>query len=149
MAAMVIAAIVLFPDKASLEAQVQHRSPVGAAGYVRRAHLAGPMLNDYAFGGYLMWALEEHKVFVDGRGDVFDWTGVLKEFGRWATLAEDPNLLLDKYRIGFCVLSSRSPLTRVLPYLPGWRVVYEDDVAAVFVRQRALKDPELAQLSER
>ena len=81
-----------------------------------------------------MWALPEHKVFIDGRGDVFDWTGVLEEYGRWATLAEDPQLLLDKRAIRFCLLRREAPLSHVIPHLPGWRLDYADDVAVVFVR---------------
>ena len=92
------------------------------------------MLNDYGFGGYLIWALPENKVFIDGRADIFDWAGVMSEFGRWATLQDDPVQLLDKYRIRFCLLSKNAPMGRLLPYLPGWRKAYSDDVATVFVR---------------
>ena len=31
-------------------------------------------------------------------------------------------------------MSKDAPMTFVLPYLPGWRKVYSDDVAAVFAR---------------
>ena len=109
-------------------------NPVAAVDYIRRAGLSGPMLNDYGFGGYLIWALPEHKVFIDGRGDVYDWTGVFPEFGRWATLSEDPTLLLNKHGIRFCILSKTAPMAQVLPYLPGWSRAYSDKVAVVFVR---------------
>ena len=92
------------------------------------------MLNEYVFGDYLIWALPEEKVFIDGNADIFDWTGVLEAYGRWATLQEDPRILLDKYHIRFCLISKDAPMTQVLPYLPGWRKVYADDVSAVFVR---------------
>ena len=35
--------------------------------------------------GYLIWAMPEHPVFIDGRGDVFGWSGVFDEFAKWAT----------------------------------------------------------------
>jgi hypothetical protein len=124
----------VFPGSGRIQEQIRRANPVGAIDYIRRAGLSGPMLNDYGFGGYLMWALPEHKVFIDGRGDVFDPTGILAAYGRWATLDEDPNLLLEKYRIKFCLLSKNAPMTRVLPYLPGWRRAYSDDLAAVYVR---------------
>src|SRR6187200_379796 len=91
--------------RAAIEQQIRHGNPAGAVEYIRQTGLTGPMLNEYVFGGYLIWALPEHKVFIDGRGDVFDWTGVLKEYGQWATLAEDPRILLEKYRIAWCVIS--------------------------------------------
>jgi hypothetical protein len=123
-----------FPTQSDLEDQVRKSSPVAAVEFIRNAHLQGPMLNDYTLGGYLMWTLPEHKVFVDGRADVYDWTGVLEEFGRWALLKEDPQLLLNKYKIQFCVLDSGAPMSHVLPYLPGWRKAYGDAQASVFVR---------------
>jgi hypothetical protein len=123
-----------FPKPIELEEQVRKGNPVGAVQYIRRAGLSGPMLNDYVFGGYLIWALPEHKVFIDGRGDVYDWTGVFRAFGRWATFSEDPALLLDRYRIRFCIVAKTAPIAQVFKYLPGWRKAYSDDVAMVFVR---------------
>ena len=55
-----LAAIVwLFPGKTKLEAQVEDRNPVAAVRYIRQAHPAGRMLNEYRFGGYLIWAIGE------------------------------------------------------------------------------------------
>jgi hypothetical protein len=48
------------------------------------------MLNDYAFGGYLIWAAPEHPVFVDAHADVFEWTAVLGDFGSRATPQSEP-----------------------------------------------------------
>jgi hypothetical protein len=123
-----------FPSLADLQSQVTRDNPVGAVDYIRRAKLSGPMLNEYVFGDYLVWSLPEEKDFIDGRGDVFDWSGVLQQYGRWALLQEDPAILLDGYKIRFCLISKDAPMTHVLPYLPGWRKVYGDDVAVVFAR---------------
>ncbi len=123
-----------FPDRANLEQQVEDGSPVKALEFVRAHHLAGPMLNDHVYGGYLLWAAPEYSVFIDGRTDVFEWTGVLREFGEWATLQTDPNLLLDKYKVNFCILTRESPMIRVLPLLPNWKLVYEDSNSAVMER---------------
>jgi hypothetical protein len=135
MAGLVAATVSAYPGRAAIEQQIRHGNPAGAVEYIRQTGLTGPMLNEYVFGGYLIWALPEHKVFIDGRGDVFDWTGVLKEYGQWATLAEDPKILLEKYRIAWCVISQRSPLVQVMPYLPGWQRAYSDEIAVIFVRQ--------------
>jgi hypothetical protein len=93
-------------------------------------------LNEYVWGGYLTWALPEHRVFIDGRADVFDWTGVLAEYGRWYTLQEDPQKLLEKYGIQFCLLRPEAPEAQVLPHLTGWRRAYRDERAVVFVRDK-------------
>jgi hypothetical protein len=123
-----------FPNHQNLQTQVEQHSPVKAVEFIKTHQLAGPMLNDWVFGGYLMWAVPEHPVFIDGRGDVFAWAGVFDQFGKWAQLQTDPNTLLDKYGINFCVLSRQSSLIVVLPLLPDWKEVYSDNVAVIFVR---------------
>jgi hypothetical protein len=134
LATFVIVILGTFPSAAGIRQQVVEGTPVEAVDYIRRTGIKGPMLNEYGFGGYLIWAMPEEKVFIDGRGDVFDWAGVLKAYGRWATLSEDPNLLLDKYKIRFCLIRSNSAIAQVLPYLPAWKKVYSDQLATIFVR---------------
>jgi hypothetical protein len=126
-------AFLAFPKHQNLEAQVERRSPVKALEFIRAHNINGPMLNEWLFGGYLMWAAPEYPVFIDGRGDVF-WPGVGEEFAKWAQLQSNPNTLLDKYRIGFCLLGRDSQMIAILRLLPGWKEVYSDDVAVVFVR---------------
>jgi hypothetical protein len=123
-----------FPGQGELTSQVNLGNPVKAVEFIRKTHLSGRMLNEYVYGGYLSWALPDQKVFIDGRADVYAWTGVLQDYGEWSTLGEDPAYLLDKYRIGFCLLSKFAPLARVLRYLPGWRELYSDSRSVIFVR---------------
>ncbi|MGO8720245.1 MAG: hypothetical protein ACLQMO_13685 [Acidobacteriaceae bacterium] len=123
-----------FPSRLNLTKQLDDGSPVEAVRFLQLHRLSGPMLNDYVYGGYLIWAAPEYPVFIDGRGDVFEWTGVLAQFGRWATLQSNPNTLLDKYGINFCLLTRTSPMAHVLPLLPNWKSVYSDDLSMIFVR---------------
>ena len=125
------------PDRRNIEKQIAAANPVHAVEFIRKSGLSGPMMNDFVWGGYLMWALPEEKVFIDGRADVFDWTGVLSEYGRWATLEEDPRRLLDKYGVKFCLLAPSAPMAHVLPYVPGWREVYRDGLSVIFSRNSA------------
>jgi hypothetical protein len=134
MAVFLAVMVWIFPTPAAIQRQIRAANPTGAVDYIRRTGLAGPMLNDYGYGGYLIWALPERKVFIDGRADLFDWTGVFAEYGRWAMLEEDPKLLLDKYHIRFCIFPKNAPLMNALPYLPGWSKVYADNVAVVYAR---------------
>jgi hypothetical protein len=136
-AASVLAVILAFPNQQSLAKQVEQQSPVKAVEFIKANHLSGNMLNDFAYGGYLIWAAPEHPVFVDGRADIFDKTGVLAEFGRWATLQIDPNQLLDKYRIDFCLLNSQAPMANVFPLMHNWTKVYSDDHSVIFRRIEA------------
>jgi hypothetical protein len=126
-----------FPNPQSLSRQVELQSPVDAVAFINNHHLSGNMLNDYVYGGYLIWAAPEHPVFVDGRADIFEWTGVLDEFGKWAMLQSDPKTLLERYRVDFCLLAQQSPMVRVLPLLGKWEVIYSDNQSVIFMRNGA------------
>ncbi len=128
--------VLSFPGSQYLEAQVQKANPVKAVEFMRRSGLSGRMLNEYVFGGYLIWAAPEHKVFIDGRSDVFEWSGVLQDYDQWEALQTNPPVLLDKYHVNFCLLSRDSPMSRVLPLMPAWRKIYSDDLSVIFQRRR-------------
>jgi hypothetical protein len=136
----VVAIILAFPSAANLEAQVEEQSPVHAVEYIQSHHLAGPMLNDYPSGGYLIWAAPEYPVMMDGRTDIYEWSGFLAEYGNWALGATDPNLLLDKYKVNFCLLSPHSQMVVTLSLLHTWKQVYADDHAVIFVRESGNRD---------
>ena len=126
--------LMAFPDRQNLEAQVALKSPVKALEFIKTHNMAGPMLNEFVDGGYLMWAAPEHPVFVDGRSDIYEWTGVLAEFMDWENLRTPPDTLLNKYGVQFCLLSNQSPMARVIPLLPEWKSVYSDQNSIVFQR---------------
>jgi hypothetical protein len=134
LAASLLIAFLAFPSRQYLATQVEEFSPVKAVEFIQSRHLSGPMLNEWTDGGYLIWAMPEHPVFIDGRGDVFEWSGVLDEFGKWALLQANPNTLLDKYGIRFCLLSRQSPMATVLPLLPGWKILYSDKISVIIAR---------------
>jgi hypothetical protein len=123
-----------FPNHRDLEAQVISQSPAKAVEFIKANHLAGPMLNDYQAGGYLIWVAPEYPVMMDGRTDVYEWSGFLGEYGKWATLQSDPSTLLQKYKVNFCLLTPGSAIAQVMPLLHDWKLVYSDNNASIFVR---------------
>ena len=143
--ALATAAVTLgFPSSRSLTEQVNKANPVKAVEFIERSGLSGRMLNEYLYGGYLIWAAPERKVFIDGRAprlygrgeDVYDPAGVLADYTRFTSLNGDPKSILDKYRIDFLLLARDEPITRLLPLISGWRKIYSDEQSAVFARQR-------------
>jgi hypothetical protein len=132
--ASLLLAFRFFPSGAMLTKQVEQTSPVKAVEFIKAHHLSGPMLNEYVYGGYLIWAAPEHPVFVDGRADVFEWTGVLADLQQWEFLQSNPNVLLDKYGINFCLLARGSSMQTVMPLLKNWKLAYEDDNSVIFTR---------------
>jgi len=131
----VVVVVAAFPGRDNLMEQVEQKSPVLAVKYIKAHHLTGNMMNSFTDGGYLIWALPEHSVFVDGRADVYEWTGVLPQVAQWATAEGDPNILLDKYDVSFCLLERDTPIANEMKLLGGWRQVYEDEQSVIFVRK--------------
>jgi hypothetical protein len=136
-AASLLVIFLAFPSSRNLQQQMENQSPVKAVQFIKASHLSGPMLNEYGYGGYLIWAAPQHPVFIDGRADIYEWSGVLGEFNNWKALQSDPNALLQKYGISFCLLSRQSPMVRVLQLLHEWKIVYSDDNAVVLVPAEA------------
>ncbi len=115
--------------------------PIEAVVWVRtHPELVGTRLyNDYGLGGFLLWWLPEHKVFIDGRMPAW------RVGDRWifydyvALTAWDPPALgvLDKYGVDWAITELGSPLDWALARLEGWREIYGDSKVAVYVKQRA------------
>jgi hypothetical protein len=106
-------------------------TPAAALAAVAEHHVEGPVFNDYAFGGYLIFA--SIAPFIDGRyfyGDAF-----IERYVAAVSVSNDelPRLLAE-YRIAWTLLSAKSPAVVLLDYLPGWRRLYTDDIAVVHIR---------------
>lgn len=133
--------IFVFPNQTSIAQQIEAGSPVNALKFIRSHHLHGKMMNAYKFGGYLIWSAPDYPVFVDGRGDLFESSGVLAQLRTWALVEEDPRILLNRWHIRFCLLEKHSPIVNAMLLIPEWKAVYSDDVAVVFIRSESLPSP--------
>ena len=100
---------------------------------------AGPVLNDYVFGGYLIYA--GIPTFIDGRGELFGGP-FIERYNRAISLVDlrDFRKLLEDYEIRSTLLAPNTPAVWLLDSLPGWQRVYSDEVAVVHKRQVA-SDP--------
>ena len=120
-----------------LQGFVAKQFPVQAVSVVSRKHYAGPLYNDYDWGGYLIWELPEIPVVIDGRMDV-QGDAHFKE--NWTTWMAGPEWSTDRElrRANLVIANRKLPLTSVLRLDPEFEIVHEDDVAIVFVRRSAV-----------
>ena len=134
MACMVVAMVRYFPSEAKIQESVASRSPVGAVDFLRQHSISGPLLNSYGFGGYLIWARgPEHKVFIDGRGEVYENGGVFSDYLHITLLKPGALTVLRRYGVQACLLSRDEPLANVLVALPEWQRIYYDQNSELFV----------------
>jgi hypothetical protein len=107
-------------------------TPREALAHVPADVIRTPVLNEYGFGGYLIFA--GLKPFIDSRAELYG-DEFLKNYAR--IIAPEPDALkatLAKYKIGWTLLKPDCPAVAVLDMMPGWHRLYADDVAVVHVR---------------
>jgi hypothetical protein len=127
-------------DEGGLAARAQAQLPVQAAAHVAEHGYPGPLYNHFNWGGYLIWALPDRPVAIDGRtnvqGDerIFRYERTWNGFPGWET---DPDL----QKAGVVVADRDRPLTALLRGDRRFTSVYEDDTAVVFVRRTAAAAP--------
>ena len=108
--------------------------PVRAVSFLAAQHPPGPILNDYDWGGYLIWRLyPENRVFIDGRADVYGDV-LMKDFGDANSLTDDWRGVLERWRIRTVILKSGSPLITALRTSREWKELYGDSQATVMAR---------------
>jgi hypothetical protein len=106
--------------------------PAPALAAAKAAHVTGPILNDYGFGGYLIFV--DIPPFIDGRAELYG-DEFIKRYVQ-AMLLESDELpkLLEQYGITWTLIAPERPAALLLDHLPGWRRLYADDIAVVHVR---------------
>ncbi len=125
--AMAVVALAFVPN-----APNERAYPTAALDSVRST--SGVLLNEYDWGGYLIWRAPERPVFVDGRlfpflPDVFaDWREAVELGPRWKDV-------LDRYKVAQVLLRPDRALVSALRE-QGWRVVTEDALAVLLERPR-------------
>jgi hypothetical protein len=112
-------------------------TPVAAAEAFQAMHPRPQRLfHELGYGSYLIWAVPDQPVFVDGRMELYP----LQQATDYIVVSNgyDVDRLLGKYRIDGTLLSKlqQGPLVAALRQHEGWQRVYEDDVAVLFLPAR-------------
>jgi hypothetical protein len=132
LAVIVLVLLVSFPSDATLQAAVAKKFPVKAVDFIESHPTPGRLLNSYNFGGYLLWS--KRPVFIDGRSELYEATGVLRDYAEMIGAGPNAMKLLETYGIESCLLEPHDPLAGLLALRPDWRRAYEDDVSVLYVR---------------
>ncbi len=119
-------------SQSSLQIEVAKLFPVYAANVVEERGYAGPLYNDFNWGGYLIWRLRYLPVAIDGRSHLHDANRVIHFAETWGgkhDWASSPELNSARLVIG----EKDVPLTQLLRLDNRFELVYEDEVGAVFI----------------
>jgi hypothetical protein len=110
--------------------------PVRALAAIPQELREKPVLNDYDFGGYLIFA--KIRPYIDGRADMFG-DDYLSDYAR--ITAADPEAVdkaLARYGVAWTIFAPEQRVVEVMDRRPGWRRLYADEFAVVHVRSEAL-----------
>lgn len=108
-------------------------SPSAALEAARHWPVSGNVFNDYLFGGFLIF--NGIKTFLDGRTELF-LNGFLRKTWDAETGDSDKAFLslLDEYHVDWTLFANGSKGAEKLRRAKGWRKIFEDKYAVVFVR---------------
>jgi hypothetical protein len=110
-------------------------APISALSAVAPELRQKPVLNDYAFGGYLIF--EHVRPFIDGRAELYrdPMLSLYERFQSGDAAAVETTL--GRYDIAWTIFAPDSGIVAVLDREPGWRRLYADTTAVVHVRDTA------------
>jgi len=113
---------------------------VGEDGYPQQAVTAlaamppsERMFNSYNWGGYIIWRLPDHPVFIDGRADLYG-DPLFGEYLKVWKLDPSWGEVLRRWQVQVVICERPSALATLLAESPSWEQVYADSTAAVFRR---------------
>jgi len=122
---------VFFPEKLHIGLD-STRYPIDIVDHIKTKNIQGNLFNQYGWGGFLLWALPDHKVFIDGRMDVYK-RDVSDPYKTIITLEEGWEELIDKYAIQHILLDKEQIMSRFLLHVSDvWVLEKESDTACFF-----------------
>jgi hypothetical protein len=111
---------------------IEREYPVQAVDFIEREGLIrGRGLNEYRWGGYLMW--RGVPVFIDGRANMLYEPDFMERYFRVYLLYELWDLFAEEFDIDYVLIGADHRWNDVLIPHPSWQEVYRDHNAAVFV----------------
>ena len=107
--------------------------PIDAVARARAAGLQGNVFNEFAWGGYLLYAWPERRVFIDGQTDFYG-EELTREYADLRAARGAWEARLSHRGIELVVLPPDAPLVQRLAGMPAWRTWYADGTATIMVR---------------
>jgi hypothetical protein len=113
---------------------VHNSYPVDAVIYIQQHQPAGPLFNNFNWGGFLIGVMPEYPVSIDGRNDLY---GDVLLYRAMSTILavdwkDDPAIA----RANLILLPRDLPLSGELSRSTEFEVTYSDKMAMVFVRKQ-------------
>ena len=107
------------------------RFPVKAIDWMEANPQSGRMFNNFIWGGYILYRMwPQQLVFIDGQTDFYG-EALAREYVQVMSLQDDWEEILEKYEVSWVIVQSDKPLVSALHEQLHWKLVYQDDTAAI------------------
>lgn len=107
-------------------------APKAAMEFVKKNHISGNMFNDDGFGDYIIYSnWPDYKVLFYGL-NIFG--APLKDLIAVAYIKPNWKEVLNQYQINWILWQKDMPLSVMLKETAGWKLIYEDEKASIFVK---------------
>ncbi len=139
MALAALALVKFFPSRQRLETVVAEAFPQGAVEYLKRHPVRANMYNPDFWGAYLIRSLgHEHKIFSDGRSQLFEDAGVFEDSIRIG-VDPDTKFLLRKYRVEACLTYRWGVFATYLSASPDWELAFSNNLSSLFLLKQSAR----------
>ncbi len=114
--------------------RVEANYPTAAVAWLRTNHPPGRLFNSYNWGGYLIWALPEYPVFIDGRADLYG-NDLMGQWQDVVAARENAPSILEAWRVEIVLLEPHWEITDALQE-QGWNLAFQDEQSVILLKQR-------------
>lgn len=108
--------------------------PSAAVTYLRDNPCDGNLFNSYNYGGFLIWQLPDHKVYIDGRMPSWGYEGGMYMTNYLRVIDEKAfrDDEFERYDIRCVLAENESPVTKALK-AEGWNPVVNDNTSSLLL----------------
>jgi hypothetical protein len=117
------------------EIELNKTLPVAAVEFIKNNNISGRMLNNYNYGGYLIYEFyPDQKVFIDGRADMYgdefirEYINIYHGGTQWKEL-------LDKYSIDYALVGKNAPISQLLNLSNDFVLIHDDRDHALYIKK--------------
>ena len=138
---VLVAAVVALPYVGETHYRIaSEQSITTALAYIKKHHPNARVLNDYNMGGQVIYETRGTlPVFVDGRAGTVYSEDILQEAIAFLLLQKDWQHIVKKYAVDVIFVLNNHSFALAYEngeYRDGWKQVYRDNVASVYVKKR-------------
>ncbi|RXH54333.1 hypothetical protein GRAN_4629 [Granulicella sibirica] len=112
-------------DPPELGSKGEAAYPSSSLAFLHGQQIHGRILNEYLWGGYIIWNARSIPVFIDSRVDIFEYNGTFKDYLDIIRIKNTVSLL-NKYNIEYVFFEKDTPLVYLLEHTGRWKADFDD-----------------------